>query len=82
METEKKTIIAPITLVVGGEDKAPGTPVTLDAKEADSLIDRFGATEVDPEEGEAVSAKPGKGGKKAKAPAADGGEGSAGGDAP
>lgn len=41
-----KTIITTITLTNEGEDKAPGTPVTLPAEEADSILDRFGGQEI------------------------------------
>lgn len=48
----KKTITTTVTLTVGKDDrgqpieKPPGTPVELDADEADSILKRFGGAEV------------------------------------
>lgn len=41
-----KTIMSEITLISGGVYHPPGTPVTIDAEEADSILARFGGEEV------------------------------------
>lgn len=63
---KEKTIIAPVSLVLKAGEAAvpPGTPVTLPEAEADSLIARFDAVEVPPED---EDGKPKGRGKKAAA---------------
>lgn len=66
---KEKTIIAPVSLVLkaGEAPVPPGTPVTLPEAEADSLIARFDAVEVEPE---TEDGKPkGRGKKQAAQPA-------------
>ena len=65
----KKTITMPCTVVNAGKTIAPGEPVTLDAAEADDLLDRFQGAEV-------VSKA-----SKAKTDESDGSGGETGGDA-
>ncbi len=83
----KKTITTTITVTTGelveqkdGTDKVittdhePGTPVTLDADEADSILARFGGEEV-PTERTGKSPKGKKGATGEGSDPSDGGEG-------
>lgn len=65
---KEKTIIAPVSLVLKAGEAAvpPGTPVTLSEAEADSLIARFDAVEVEP--GDEDDKPKGRGKKAASQP--------------
>ncbi|MCK7615186.1 hypothetical protein [Roseibium sediminicola] len=54
-KTKLKSVCLPITLVFGGKTHAPGTPVKLDAEEADALIARHGEV---PAKGETAKETP------------------------